>query len=232
MYINSNYGGAETSDIVVMEKMIVNLEHLLFKYRVNIGFYGHNHAVQRMSAVYDSVVEQAAEMRFDANGNEVAWHNDPQATVHMVIGTGGAKFTVNFVDPYPEWCEKVFYRYGYAKVAAVNSSYLQWDWIDASDNQIYDRMVITQNTIFSSAWVLTSSISDRDNDNDDELSDVVIAFIAIGCIFVFVFISLFAYRTLQSEFTSGTEENRALTLSPVHGDTGHHIDESATNNYL
>ncbi|CAM9350932.1 unnamed protein product, partial [Ectocarpus fasciculatus] len=144
MYINSNYGEAITSDIVVMDTMIENMEHLLFKYRVNLGFYGHNHAVQRMSAVYDSVVEQAATTVTDADGNEIAWHENPQATVHMVIGTGGAKFTENFVEPYPAWCEKVFYQYGYARVIAVNESYLKWEWVDASDNIIYDQMVITQ----------------------------------------------------------------------------------------
>lgn len=46
MYINSNYGGTDTSDITVMENLILNIEPLLWEYRVNIGFYGHNHAVR------------------------------------------------------------------------------------------------------------------------------------------------------------------------------------------
>jgi hypothetical protein len=33
----------ETSDITVMEQMIANLEPLLYTYKVDIGFYGHNH---------------------------------------------------------------------------------------------------------------------------------------------------------------------------------------------
>jgi len=39
MYINSNYGGPVTSDINVMDYLIANMEPLLYKYRVNLGFY-------------------------------------------------------------------------------------------------------------------------------------------------------------------------------------------------
>ncbi len=45
MYINSNYGGSVTSDIVVMDLLIENVEPLLWKYRVNLAFWGHNHVV-------------------------------------------------------------------------------------------------------------------------------------------------------------------------------------------
>jgi len=40
MYLNSNYGGSPSSDITVMDLMIQELEPLIWKYRVNIGFYG------------------------------------------------------------------------------------------------------------------------------------------------------------------------------------------------
>jgi hypothetical protein len=43
-------------DLVVMELMIRHLEPLLLAHRVNIGFYGHNHVVQRQSAVYKKKV--------------------------------------------------------------------------------------------------------------------------------------------------------------------------------
>lgn len=219
MYINSNYGGAVTSDIVVMEAMIANMEHLLFKYRVNIGFYGHNHAVQRMSAVYNSKVEQAASMTLDADGNEIAWHTNPQATVHMVIGTGGAKFTVNYIDPYPEWCEKVFYQYGYAKVTAVNETYLFWEWIDASDNIVYDRMVITQSTNFDEPWVLTSTSPKDSNESDEALGDVTIAFIVIGAVLFVAVIGFFAFRVIASDAPFLAHTKEGVTLSAIHGDS-------------
>lgn len=144
MYLNSNYGGAVTSDLVVMDLMIENLEELLFKYRVNIGFYGHNHVVQRQSAVYKKSVVQKSEERIDENGNVVHWHENPQATVQMVVGTAGAAFTINAVTPPPDWNELFFYEWGYTRVRAVNATYLDWEWVNSQTNEIKDRMVITQ----------------------------------------------------------------------------------------
>lgn len=144
MYLNSNYGGAATSDLVVMDLMISELEPLLYKYKVNIGFYGHNHVVQRHSAVLNRTVVQRSVEVTGADGSVVHLHEDPQATVHMVVGTGGADFTKNFVTPYPEWNEMVVYKWGYAKVVAHNATVLSWDWIESSTNEVFDRMVITQ----------------------------------------------------------------------------------------
>jgi hypothetical protein len=144
MYINSNYGGDVTSDIVVMDNLIENIEPLLWLNRVNLAFWGHNHAVQRQAAVLNKTVIQHSETRQSEAGDEIAWHENPQATVHMVVGTAGAKFSVNYVDPYPDWCEQVFYRYGYARVIAYNASYLDWQWVDSEDHIVYDKMVITQ----------------------------------------------------------------------------------------
>jgi hypothetical protein len=40
MYINSYYGGKPSSDLAVMDLMLQNLEPLLWKYKVNLAFYG------------------------------------------------------------------------------------------------------------------------------------------------------------------------------------------------
>lgn len=145
MYLNSNYGGSVSSDIVVSDSMILNLEPLLFQYRVNVGFYGHNHVVQRQSAVYNKTVVQKSVAYTDPDSGEtIHLQEDPQATVHFVVGTGGASFTVNYVTPFPEWNEEVFYQYGYAKVTAVNASYLDWQWILNTNNEVLDHVVITQ----------------------------------------------------------------------------------------
>lgn len=78
MYINSNYNESSevkcatwdstiypqctaeevpgSSDGAVMRLMIEHLEPLLYEYSVDIGFYGHNHVVQRHSAIYNSQV--------------------------------------------------------------------------------------------------------------------------------------------------------------------------------
>jgi hypothetical protein len=202
MYINSNYGGSVTSDQTVMNNLIYSIEPLLWKYRVNLAFWGHNHVVQRHSAIYNRTVVQRSKQVYGPYGSGVAtaWHSDPQATVHMVIGTAGAKFTVNYVEPYPEWCEQVFYRFGYAVVETVNASYLSWEWIGALDNIVYDRMVITQN--LDQPWVLPDSTDDDDNneskdgDDDDEgvqFSSSQLAGLLVGVIVGTALVSITLY---------------------------------------
>ena len=181
MYINSNYGGTVTSDIVVMDYLITNVEPLLKKYRVNIGFWGHNHAYQRMTAVYDYEVVQRSTPIQTSEGNASKF-DKPSATVHFVIGTAGAGFTKNFISPYPDWCELVFYKYGYARVTAVNASYLEWRFMDTY-NTLQDFVIITQNA--SAEWV-TDSV-----DSSDALSGAVIGII-VACSVVGVALIAFA----------------------------------------
>jgi hypothetical protein len=91
----------------VSELMIKHLEPLLYKYRVNLGFYGHNHVVQRHGAVYQKQVVQHSSPRVDDDGNTIYVHENPQATVHWIVGTGGADFTVTANDPKPAWNEVI-----------------------------------------------------------------------------------------------------------------------------
>jgi hypothetical protein len=116
----------------------------LFKYRVNVGFYGHNHVVQRQSAVLNRQVVQRSEERKDEAGKPVFYHEDPQATVHWVIGTAGASFTVTANEPKPEWNEMFIYEYGYARVTAVNASVLDWQWVHSMSGEVWEHVVLTQ----------------------------------------------------------------------------------------
>ena len=163
MYINSGYsntnsgssgsgGGVDTDDgkdmeratgdIEVMNMLIKHVEPLLMKHQVNVAFYGHNHVVQRHSAVYQKNVYQRSSPVVNEKGEIVNLFRDPSATVHMVVGTGGAAFTVNAVDPPPDWNERYFYKWGYARVTAVNATYLSWDWVESSSGTVWDRMAI------------------------------------------------------------------------------------------
>jgi hypothetical protein len=105
MYINSNYGGPtyrSSADINVMNLLVTNIEPLLFKYRVNVAFYGHNHVVQRHSAVYNfTVVQKSVPVTDSMTGKTVNVFSNPKATVHFVIGTGGATFTQNAIGLAP-----------------------------------------------------------------------------------------------------------------------------------
>lgn len=139
MYINSDNQGKPNSDIEVMNLLIDNVEPLLYENNVNIAFWGHNHCVQRQTAVYNKTVVQYAEMI-----DGVAVHKNPQATVHMVVGTGGAGFTTNQLSVAPEWSELVFYEWGYARVTVSSPTSLLWQWVNNTNGEVLDTMTMTQ----------------------------------------------------------------------------------------
>ena len=96
------------------------------------------------------------------------------------------------MEPYPEWNEMVFYRWGYARVQAIDANTLQWDWLDGVDNAVYDRMVITQNV--TDSWVLPESDTTTNSDGEsDDLSTgaLVGIYVAAGIVIAFVSIVVF-----------------------------------------
>lgn len=215
MYLNSNYVDGVTSDGVVMDNLIANVEPLLWKYRVNLAFWGHNHVVQRQSAVLNKTVIQRSQQIYESGyTTPTAYHDDPQATVHMVIGTAGAKFTVNYVEPYPDWCEMVFYRYGYARVVTVNASRLEWEWVSSLDGEIYDRMVIEQGDP-SQPWVIDSNTDDdtkkNNNDNNSEgLTSLEKGFALTGIILAVAAVAI-ALFVLVTKYVVKSDEHPPLT---------------------
>jgi hypothetical protein len=205
MYINSDWGDGDepdiksTSDAAVMDLLILHVEPLLFKHRVNLGFYGHNHVVQRHSAVFNKkVIQKSSEILCD--GEIIYYFEDPQATVHMVIGTAGAGFTKNSKSPSPDWNEMWFYRWGYARVTAINSTYLDWEWVESSTGIVYDHMVITQTVDFQEkkGW----SLSNEDYDDSKNKKTFSVSLLSMfyfflfgyGFIFTALMICLFTWR--------------------------------------
>ena len=60
-YINSNFDSSVSySDGTVMDSLIANIEPLLWRYKVNAAFWGHNHVYQRQSAVLQKKVVQVS----------------------------------------------------------------------------------------------------------------------------------------------------------------------------
>jgi hypothetical protein len=107
----------------------------------------------------------------------MAVYHDPHATVHWVIGTGGADFTCDDdqetpdrpfphgdpAQPWHAWSEVFFYKYGHALASALNRTHFSVTWKDSSDGSIADAALIVQSDPVSSrAWA-----SDGASDEDD-----------------------------------------------------------------
>ena len=138
--------------------------------------------VQRHSAVYNSVPLQRSTKTIEKNGDVVYYYNDPPATVHLVIGTGGAFFTKNAVDPPPSWNENYFYEYGYARVKAFNASRLEYEWINSDSMEVMDRFVITKSK--------STPDSTSDNSLGTQTIAIITAFTVAGFLALVVFNSI------------------------------------------
>ena len=154
-------------DIPVMQDLQANIEILLYKYQVNLAFSGHYHDVQRQAAVYQNTVVQYSHEEYDNDGNTVHVHHNPNATVWMVIGSAG-----NGPDPASmnyTWSEKYWdYMFGYALLTATNATHLDWKFINSANNEVVDRMLITQNF---ARWDTSSGVANDDSGNNNSDSN-------------------------------------------------------------
>ena len=161
MYANSYYNGRVDAIVRIMDLLIKNLEPLFYKYKVDLAFWAHYHSYQRHSAVYQKKLIQRSELSSDG----VHIYRDPQATVHVIVGTGGADFSIHDPGvtqdlPYPHgipgnqwyaWTEQFFYRYGYSRIKVFNDTHLDMTWTDSFDQEIHDHARIIRNEPSGSA---------------------------------------------------------------------------------
>ena len=83
-----------------------------------------------------------------ADGTVARLFSRPRATLHMVIGTGGAGFTPNCaaqrgIAP-PAWDERCFLAWGLLKLTARSATRLEMDWADGSTGVVAERVDLEQ----------------------------------------------------------------------------------------
>eukprot|EP01031_Cornospumella_fuschlensis_P036154 gene36154-43850_t len=159
---------APGTDVEVMVELQDNIEPLLYKYQVNLAFAGHFHDLQRQSAVYQNKVVQASTTRY-IDGNKVAYYDNPNATVWMLVGSAGNG--PSYADYNYTWSEKYWDNvWGYAIITAVNSTYMTWQLINSANNEILDRVTITQDF---EPWSVT--VDDKNDNGSNGVSTLDIA---------------------------------------------------------
>lgn len=199
MYIDSTFNEAKvpnpnnpnSGDQAFAGLMLEHVEPLLVKYKVSLCIYGHNHAVQRLSAAYQNkTVLASTPSPREIGGKQqiVNVYNKPTAPVHVVWGTGGADFTPNCAEcgskpiTKPEWSEKVFYIHGFGRVTALSDNVLQMDYYSGDTGDIVDRMEIVQD--LNQDWIDT--INDNKRKNFAKVVGGVIGGVALVSLCVFV----------------------------------------------
>ena len=176
----------------------------------SVEFHGTIHdleALQHVDASDASLSSKSAAVNAE---NETIWlHRDPQATVHMVAGTGGASFTKNNnVAKPPAWSEAVFFRYGYARVIASSPNVMCVEWVDNIEGKVHDRMCIRQ-TDPNAPWNLS--------DDNDGLSNAAVAGVVVSAVLVLgaaiVGLLYWRKRTMQENVHEQRFEQQKLLTS-------------------
>ena len=146
MYIDSTYAGNPAADVDYAAVLQRHVEPLLMRHKVTACVYGHNHAVQRISAAFRNRAVDRSVPALLPDGNATALFARPRATVHFVFGTGGAGFTMNAhaEADRPEWSERVFYEWGFARLVAENATTLQVEWVCSANGSVLERATIVQ----------------------------------------------------------------------------------------
>jgi len=129
-YIDSNHASKNyngNGDLEVMALWIKHVEPLLIAAKVDFAVWGHNHAVQRLCASRGGLCIERSSVE-----DGVHVYHLPPATVHLVVGVGGASFTKN--DVGADFTEKVFHKWGFAHVIAHNRTHLDWRFLDNGAN--------------------------------------------------------------------------------------------------
>ncbi|GAQ85317.1 purple acid phosphatases superfamily protein [Klebsormidium nitens] len=132
MYIDSINDDEPDGDLPVGRELKRWIEPLLREYKVELALWGHHHSYQRTCPVYqDRCIRANADDSF-------------AATVHLVIGMGGAGTCLNIKPVAPGWTEYVnVEQHGYLRMT-VNETRLLFEFIGNNEGSVLDSGVLTK----------------------------------------------------------------------------------------
>jgi 3',5'-cyclic AMP phosphodiesterase CpdA len=117
------------------------LEELLYRQKVDVAFWAHEHSYERLWPVFNYSVTQKD-------------YVNPQAPVHVISGAAGCNeghgFCLNPIINWPahDWSAfrtwGVFHPYSYGHLRAPNATHLYLDQVNAQTGHIFDAVWITK----------------------------------------------------------------------------------------
>ena len=131
------YCSRAIGEITAKDNYIIQLhqreayEDVLYQYGVDVFFGGHYHAYERTCPVYNGSCRETES-------------GHAKATVHMLLGTGGANQDFDRWDEQP-WSRHRGIDYGYGRVHVANSTHLLVEYVLNVNGSVAD-----------SAWIVSS----------------------------------------------------------------------------
>nr|XP_006817248.1 PREDICTED: iron/zinc purple acid phosphatase-like protein-like [Saccoglossus kowalevskii] len=109
------------------------LEHLFYKYGVDLELWAHEHSYERLWPVYDLKVY---------NGSVDAPYTNPKAPVHIITGSAGCKEDHDgFQPPYRPWSAFRRQDYGYTRMQILNNTHLYMEQVsDDKKGEVIDNL--------------------------------------------------------------------------------------------
>eukprot|EP00294_Goniomonas_avonlea_P001143 CAMPEP_0114558672 /NCGR_PEP_ID=MMETSP0114-20121206/10510_1 /TAXON_ID=31324 /ORGANISM="Goniomonas sp, Strain m" /LENGTH=532 /DNA_ID=CAMNT_0001744085 /DNA_START=8 /DNA_END=1606 /DNA_ORIENTATION=+ len=117
------------------------LEPLFNKYGVDVYLSGHMHMYERMFPIVANGTVDMASVHHAPSGSGAQYLN-PNGTVHLVQGTGGAFVHERFVSPAPAWSATHDNRYGMARMRVESASELVYTFMDVAGDTVVDELIL------------------------------------------------------------------------------------------
>jgi len=112
------------SDYVVAINMQRLFEELLYKYKIDLAFWGHYHSYERTCKVYRN-------------------NCTDDGIVHTVVGSAG--FSLDAASWYPkDWSVYRIADYGYGRVTVTNTSHMLYEWVNNRFDKVMDYVWLTK----------------------------------------------------------------------------------------
>jgi len=115
------------STMVVAAHLREHLEPLFKKYTVDVALWGHVHNYERTCPVFQ--------------GQCLGDNDNPQSTVHVVIGMGGDALSTSWADPVPEWSMFRAAVYGYTRLHITKDTF-HLQFVGSRDGQTHDSIFL------------------------------------------------------------------------------------------
>jgi len=111
-------------------------ENVLYKYGVDLAFWAHEHAYERLYPVYNHTV---------MNGTDADAYHNPGAPIHIVNGAAGNREKNDgFLKEPSPWSAMRNSEFGYGRMIVFNATHLYYEQVSAEKGAVIDRVMITK----------------------------------------------------------------------------------------